>query len=246
MRYGITRLIPRRLLPQRQEDPIDNPVIRREIARVQRIVEGQNFEIRLTLQRYAAQIEDQRGILERRRRAWLLGDEAPRLLADRAPQRYDELSRAVGDEVVQRAERDVGLLTLDRLWSEHLARIADLREGIHLVRVGGDDPLTQFRHRAADLFRDLGKEIDAAIVRTLESAEITEDGIDLDKAGLRAPSSTWTYIVSDDPFRDQLGVQLVGPGRFGIAAVAALTTGPMLIAWGLYNRYFKKKGSTEP
>ena len=45
---------PARYLPAPGPDPIDHPVVRREIARAQRIIEGQNFEIRRTLARYAA------------------------------------------------------------------------------------------------------------------------------------------------------------------------------------------------
>ena len=67
---------------------------------------------------------------------------------------------------------------------------------------------------------------------------ITENGIDLEREGLRGPSSTWTYLVNDDPFRQQLGIQLAG--STGFAAAAALYAGPILILWGLYNRYRRR------
>lgn len=44
------------------------------------------------------------------------------------------------------------------------------------------------------------KSIDEAIIRCFEEAEITENGIDLQKEGLKGPSSTWTYLVEDNPF----------------------------------------------
>ncbi len=46
VRYGIRRLIPPQHVPAAREAPIDHPVVRREIARAQRIIEGQNAEIR--------------------------------------------------------------------------------------------------------------------------------------------------------------------------------------------------------
>ena len=49
VRYGIHCSIPARYLPERSDAPIESPVVRREVARAQRIVEGQNFEIRRTL-----------------------------------------------------------------------------------------------------------------------------------------------------------------------------------------------------
>ncbi len=46
--------------------------------------------------------------------------------------------------------------------------------------------------------------IDHQIVRTFRSAKITASGIDLDAEGLRGPSSTWTYLINDNPFGDVL------------------------------------------
>jgi preprotein translocase subunit SecA len=241
-RFGIERLVPRRLFPERQDEPLDSPVIRREVARAQRIANGQNFDIRRALTSYSSQIEEQRKIVHRRRRDVLLGRGEPHLLARNAPRRYRELAGRVGEEATRSAERRVTLFHIDHFWSEHLAEIGDLREGIHLVRVGGQDPLTEFGRRAAESFQDLSRRIDEAVVRTLQSARITAQGIDLSAEGLRGPSSTWTYLVNDDPFRSQLGVQLLGPGNFGAAAGAALLPfGLLLMAWGIYNRFVRSR-----
>jgi preprotein translocase subunit SecA len=239
VRYGIERLIPARLWPAKSDAPLDNPVIRREIARAQRIIEGQNFEIRRTLYRYSDQVELQRRILHRLRREILSG-RAPRgPLAAADPERYAELCGRVGAETVQRAEGEVTLFHLDRRWSEHLGAIADLREGIHLLRIGGRDPLTEFLHRVVEAFREMRRRTDEDVVNTLRVATLTADGIDLEAEGLRGPSSTWTYLVNDDPFRDQLGIQL--GASHAVAAVAALYTGPLIVLWGIYNRYFRRR-----
>jgi preprotein translocase subunit SecA len=241
VRYGIERLIPPRLWPDNQDTPLSSPLIRREIARVQRIVEGQNFEIRRTLYRYSEQVEQQRKRLHRRRREILLDREPAGRFAAAEPELHAEICARVGAEAVRRAERQASLFHIDRLWCEHLRAIADLREGIHLLRVGGRDPLTEFLHRVVDFFHEMQRRIDEDLVRTLRDATITERGIDLEKEGLEAPSSTWTYLINDDPFRDQLGVQLAG--NTGFAAAAALYTGWILIPWGLYNRYLRRSES---
>jgi preprotein translocase subunit SecA len=241
VRYGIERLIPPRLWPDNQDTPLSSPLIRREIARVQRIVEGQNFEIRRTLCRYSEQVEQQRKRLHRRRREILLDREPAGRFAAAEPELHAEICARVGAEAVRRAERQASLFHIDRLWCEHLRAIADLREGIHLLRVGGRDPLTEFLHRVVDFFHEMQRRIDEDLVRTLRDATITERGIDLEKEGLEAPSSTWTYLINDDPFRDQLGVQLAG--NTGFAAAAALYTGWILIPWGLYNRYLRRSES---
>ena len=84
VRYGVRGLIPSRWLPDMSDTPIENPVVRREIARAQRIIEGQNFEIRQTLARYAQVVEEQHRRLTERRRAVLMGEDVPDVW-ERAP-----------------------------------------------------------------------------------------------------------------------------------------------------------------
>ena len=47
----------------------------------------------------------------------------------------------------------VMLFQIDRAWRDHLALAADLREGIHLVSLGGQDPLTRFTAEIKLAFR---------------------------------------------------------------------------------------------
>ena len=77
VRYGIHCLIPRRFLPAKADGPIESTVVRREVARAQRIIEGQNFEIRRTLARYADVVEAQHRRVMERRQAMLTGEESP-------------------------------------------------------------------------------------------------------------------------------------------------------------------------
>jgi preprotein translocase subunit SecA len=210
VRYGIRGLIPEALLPAPQEEPIENAVIRREVARAQRIVEGQDLEIRRTLWRYATPVEEQRVSLHARRQAALLGP--PGLT------------------------RDVTLLHIDRAWRDHLAFVAELREGIHLVRLGGDDPLTRFCVRVGEAYRALVEGLDRSIGQSLREVEQGAP-----RPSLKGPSSTWTYLVNDDPFRDQLGSQLTGPGRATLAVGAAVFAMPLLILLGLADKYLKKR-----
>ena len=73
VRYGIRCLIPPRYIPPLSDAPIESRVVTREVARAQRIVDGQNFEIRRTLARYAAVVEEQHRQLVERRQAILEG-----------------------------------------------------------------------------------------------------------------------------------------------------------------------------
>ena len=199
-RYGVLELIPPRHRPARQDGPIADPIVSREIERAQRIIEGQNFDIRRTLRKYSSLIEEQRLLIQQRRQDVLLDRAPPRLLEAQAPQRYAELRAAFGQETLHRVERQITLARTDEIWTEHLAEIAHIRDGIHLFSVSGFEPLDEFHKAVAQVFQDSLRRIDRDIVATFESAKITEDGIDLDSAELRGPGATWTYLVSDNPF----------------------------------------------
>jgi preprotein translocase subunit SecA len=63
----------------------------------------------------------------------------------------------------------------------------------------------------------------------------------LNALDIKGPSSTWTYLVNDDPFRQQIGRMLTGPGRATVAIAAAAVTMPLLILWGLVDRFFRRR-----
>ena len=164
VRYGIEALIAGRVVTGRRDEPIDHPVMRAEIARAQRIIEGQNFEIRKTLCRYASVLEEQRREVMAARQAH------PARRRGTGVWRRSPRWRALVDEVGEGCRPPgrsgtVMLFQIDRAWREHLALAADLREGIHLVGLGGQDPLTRFTTELTVAFRGLEDAIEAAVAR---------------------------------------------------------------------------------
>jgi preprotein translocase subunit SecA len=101
------------------------------VETVQRVVEGQNFQIRQTLWKYDGILENHRKSVHERRRELLLGG------ADQAL-----------------------LLALDELWAEHLAGITELREGIHWRSWGGREPFYEFIRDSEEMFQDLMERLD--------------------------------------------------------------------------------------
>jgi preprotein translocase subunit SecA len=203
-RYGIRDLIPACYRTLRQEEPLNDPAVTRAIAKAQRIIESQSFDIRRTLWRYASLVEEQRKAVHGRRQGWLLDRPLKSLLADRAKDRYAELRPVVGKEVLQQVEQQITLYQIDRCWAEHLVHIADIRENIHLTVLANQDPLDEFHKMVGREFAELMSRIDDEIVKTFLSVKITRDGIDLESEGLRGPASTWTYLINDNPFGDVL------------------------------------------
>ena len=240
VRYGVQNLIATRFVPEESEGPIDNVIVRAEIARTQRIIEGQNLEIRKTLSRYASIVEEQHDSIKDRRQSVLGGEGIPDVWR-RAPLRRAALVAAAGEDSVRRAEQTITLFHLDRVWRDHLALCADLREGIHLVRLGGQDPLLRFTRETLAAFTRIDEAIDEAVLSALKDVRIEGNTVDLTTLGMKSPASTWTYLVNDDPFRNQIGMSLTGTGNATMAVYASAVLMPLLVLWGLVDNFFRRR-----
>ncbi|GAA3441620.1 accessory Sec system translocase SecA2 [Planomonospora venezuelensis] len=176
----------------------------RLVAHAQRVAEGVNAQIHRNTWRYTRLLERQRDLVLERRDRVLRGRTAGEALAAAAPERWTGLTGALppetGEEILHGAARQIVLFHLDRCWAEHLAYLAELREGIHLRVLGRASPIDEFHKDAVAAYRRLLAEVESRSVATFESAGITEDGLDLDGEGLKRPTATWTYLVQENPF----------------------------------------------
>jgi hypothetical protein len=218
-RYGVMTLIPQRHRPPPQVAPIDDPVVRREIARAQRIIEGQNFEIRQTLWRYSALLDEQRCTISDWRESLLNDEFEPDICRAGAPRHYEALEGAVGTDAVRRSENRLLMLILDRHWSDHLA-LVETSAGIHLA-LQRPRSMTEFHRQIANAHRDMMEAVQDEAVRTFERLSAAGGAIDLARAGVQGPSSTWTYLVNDNPF-STIGISLLASRNIGYSAAVGV------------------------
>jgi preprotein translocase subunit SecA len=59
------------------------------------------------------------------------------------------------------------------------------------------------------------------VVRTFTSLAARNGAIDLEQAGVRGPSATWTYLVNDNPF-STIGISLMASRSIGYSAAVGL------------------------
>jgi preprotein translocase subunit SecA len=141
--------------------------LQRDPESMQRTVEGQNLEIRMFLRKYEGVVEGQRQAIQRRRQDIVTG----------------------ATPCATELERLVTLATIDDLWSEYLAAISDMREGVQWLSWGGRDPLHEYLTAVDSMFQQLGTRIDEEIPKRIAGgADPTELG------------ATWTYLTTDQPF----------------------------------------------
>jgi preprotein translocase subunit SecA len=142
-----------------------------DIEATQRRVEGQNLDIRRLLNRYEAVIEGQRRKWQDRRQKILTGEEPAE----------SELARLVA------------LTTIDDLWSEYLASVADLKSDIVWTSLSFREPLYEYMKGVDTLYCELEERLEPEIAERLEHAQST--GLDPTQRG-----ATWTYLTTDQPF----------------------------------------------
>ncbi|CAM3172710.1 accessory Sec system translocase SecA2 [Saccharomonospora xinjiangensis] len=179
---------------------ITDAAAHRQINHAQRVAEGVDLEIHRNTWRYTRLIERQRAELLRYRDELLRTETATTLLREAESGRCDELEDSLGEESLRRVCREIVLFHLDQLWADHLAFLTEVRETIHLRALAKETPLDEFHRTAVPAFRRIKDELAKRSAKTLLEAEITGENADLAGAGVKRPTSTWTYLVQDNPF----------------------------------------------
>jgi preprotein translocase subunit SecA len=149
-----------------------NPRYAKDPDNLQRLVEGQNLDLRTFLQRYELPIEGQRHRIQTYRQAVLDGTEPSQ----------------------SEFERLITLRTIDDLWADHLARVAEFRAGAHWLSWGRRDPHYEYLKQVHAWFPELEAAIPQETERRMAEAAAGR-GQDPRERG-----AVWTYVTTDQPF----------------------------------------------
>ncbi len=98
-------------------------------------------------------------------------DKFETILKDEALSLYKNKSQSFGVDILHKIERDIYLQVLDDLWMQHLENMDHLREGIHWMSVGQQDPLVEYRRRGQLLFDELQNALRHDVLANLYHAE---------------------------------------------------------------------------
>jgi preprotein translocase subunit SecA len=94
-------------------------------------------------------------------------DELIDLLLDDAVASYQKVQERFPDDTMQKVERQVLLMVIDKLWVEHLTTMDDLRGGVGLQAYGQKDPLVVYKTEGYRLFNQLLVNIQHDAVRSI-------------------------------------------------------------------------------
>jgi preprotein translocase subunit SecA len=106
-------------------------------------------------------------------------DKFLKVLSTEALELYQGRETSFTPEIMRKVERDIYLQVLDNLWMQHLENMDHLREGIHWMSVGQQDPLVEYRRRGQLLFEDMQRSLrHDVLVHLFHAQPISQEELD--------------------------------------------------------------------
>jgi preprotein translocase subunit SecA len=149
-----------------------NPRYSKDPDNLQRLVEGQNLDLRIFLQKYEIPIEEQRHRIQTYRQKVLAGTQP----------------------CASALERIITLRTIDELWADYLSRVADFRSGVQWLSLGSRNPHHEYLRQVHQWFPELEAAIPKEIEERLAEAESGGEQDYMERGAV------WTYVTTDQPF----------------------------------------------
>ena len=184
----------------REQDALPD-VTRQKIAhQCQAIAESLRTDRHRATWVYNRAIAAQRATVLAHREEILDSSAADERVKDLIPDHWRRLVDARNLARVSETTRAVALFFLDEQWVSHLTTLQEIRDGIHLRALGGEKPADEFHRLALREFHGFFDHTYQAAADFITGLSADDIGRDLTELGLRRPSATWTYMVTDDPY----------------------------------------------
>lgn len=181
-------------------EAISEPQRRTLLDGAQRIAEGVRRDRHRATWSYHRAISSQRARVLRHRREVADTDTALARARELITAEVATLVAATDLAAVTELVRRVTLFHLDDQWQAHLGLLQEIRDGIHLRALGGQDPATEFHTIALKEFGGFFDTVDNAVADLVAGLSPEQVDAGLDDLGLRRPAATWTYMIRDNPY----------------------------------------------
>jgi len=235
VKFRINDVIPDEYKDIKQNRPLQNSAVNKAIVHTQRVVEGQIFDSKLTLSKYSYIADDQRKIVHKKRENILRGIDVLSVFEKTDPDSYRELLNQVSENEYLRAQKEIELFAMNKCWADHLLIIESALDGVQIISMAKGDPFLHYNQKLIEGFEKLENHIQEVILGIYGTLIVKDGHIDLNKMGVKGPSSTRTYLVHD-------GTELQSSmNEIAVSAVAA----PMYTLYMLFTRFMRRdKGET--
>lgn len=207
-KYKLKSLVSRAHYPAKTAERLEDKVLAREVARIQRISEGDTLDERKRLLKFTMIGEKHREQIFSSRKRFLLGDSPGMWQAD-CPEMYERAVSKYGKNKVEDLERSTVIAKINDFWCEYLEYTAALREGVHLAVIGGKNPADEYNISAENYYNEMEERLRDAMAESLE--ELLEKGAD--NYCIAVPANICTYLLEDSG--DELNKQPLLVGWLG-------------------------------
>ncbi|GAA2030902.1 accessory Sec system translocase SecA2 [Yaniella flava] len=166
----------------------------------QKIAEALRLERHRSTWQYTRAISIQRQAVIGTRKDILFGaEEMAQQVLQTIPGQAENLISKLGWRGYNALVRTVGLHAIDEAWTTHLAFLNDVREGINLRVLAGQDPVQEFHLIALREFDVFFESVHKVVCEMVASYDVDDPTGIVEQLGLRRPSATWTYMVPENP-----------------------------------------------
>lgn len=186
----------------------------RIVDRAQRIAEGIRRDRHRDTWDFTRAISRQRDTVLAERDEVMDADRARAEVGRRVPSKLDELAAGSSPAAVDTLIRDIALWCLDEQWCDHLARLTEVRDGIHLQALAGVNPRDEFHRIALREFHGFFAAVYDRAADLVRDVTVEQLGQDISALGLRRPSATWTYMTGDNPLGNPMDRATRAAGRW--------------------------------
>jgi preprotein translocase subunit SecA len=196
LKYNLKKAIGKWRYPKPTDDVITNKVVLREIARIQRIAQGDLLGERKRLLRFTMIGEKHRDIIFKKRLEYLDGA-SPNIWQEYAAEDYAKASGKFDKDKLSAVERQITLSAINEIWCDYLEYTSELRTGIHLRAVGGRNPAEEYNIDSEVYFEGLqGRLIDKVCDALGELLELNSID-DYDESNIFMPKNARTFLMEE-------------------------------------------------
>ena len=97
------------------------------------------------------------------------------MLSEEVNKIFEEKANLYGKDIIRIMQKHIMLLTIDKLWKDHLYMLDKVRQSIGLRAYGQKDPLIEYKKEAYDLFEDLMYKISEDSISILAKVKLKEE-----------------------------------------------------------------------
>lgn len=97
------------------------------------------------------------------------------MLSEEVNKIFEEKVNLYGKDIIRIMQKHIMLLTIDKLWKDHLYMLDKVRQSIGLRAYGQKDPLIEYKKEAYDLFEDLMYKISEDSISILAKVKLKEE-----------------------------------------------------------------------